>query len=86
MRRSLLFAPRRARQNRAVLIHLAIRGYWIGLIGLKSTFPDGIRDRDVIVFDFRPRAIIDQLDLLRPIYCSTTNYGHFGKPGLPWER
>ena len=37
-------------------------------------------------FDFRPRAIIDQLDLLRPIYRSTTNYGHFGKPSLPWER
>jgi S-adenosylmethionine synthetase len=36
-------------------------------------------------FDFRPRAIIDQLDLLRPIYRSTTNYGHFGRPGLPWE-
>ena len=37
-------------------------------------------------FDFRPRAIIDTLDLLRPIYRSTTNYGHFGRPGLPWER
>ena len=36
-------------------------------------------------FDFRPRAIIDRLDLLRPIYRSTTNYGHFGKAGLPWE-
>jgi S-adenosylmethionine synthetase len=36
-------------------------------------------------FDFRPRAIIDKLDLLRPIYRSTTNYGHFGRPGLPWE-
>ena len=36
-------------------------------------------------FDFRPRAIIDQFDLLRPIYRSTTNYGHFGRPGLPWE-
>ncbi|HET8653919.1 MAG TPA: methionine adenosyltransferase [Longimicrobiaceae bacterium] len=36
-------------------------------------------------FDFRPRAIIEQLDLLRPIYRSTTNYGHFGRPGLPWE-
>ena len=36
-------------------------------------------------FDFRPRAIIEQLDLLRPIYRETTNYGHFGKPGLPWE-
>ncbi|MFN2567627.1 MAG: methionine adenosyltransferase [Gemmatimonadaceae bacterium] len=36
-------------------------------------------------FDFRPRAIIEQLDLLRPIYRQTTNYGHFGKPGLSWE-
>ena len=32
-------------------------------------------------FDFRPRAIIDKLNLLRPIYRSTTNYGHFGRPG-----
>jgi S-adenosylmethionine synthetase len=36
-------------------------------------------------FDFRPRAIIDKLDLLRPIYRQSTNYGHFGRPGLPWE-
>ena len=36
-------------------------------------------------FDFRPRAIIEQLDLLRPIYRGTTNYGHFGKAELPWE-
>jgi S-adenosylmethionine synthetase len=36
-------------------------------------------------FDFRPRAIIEQLNLLRPIYRSTTNYGHFGRTGLPWE-
>jgi S-adenosylmethionine synthetase len=35
--------------------------------------------------DFRPAAIIETLDLLRPIYRSTTNYGHFGKAGLPWE-
>jgi S-adenosylmethionine synthetase len=36
-------------------------------------------------FDFRPAAIIERLDLLRPIYRRTTNYGHFGRPGLPWE-
>jgi S-adenosylmethionine synthetase len=36
-------------------------------------------------FDFRPAAIIERLQLLRPIYRSTTNYGHFGKPNLPWE-
>jgi S-adenosylmethionine synthetase len=36
-------------------------------------------------FDFRPRAIIETLGLLSPIYRQTTNYGHFGKAGLPWE-
>jgi len=35
--------------------------------------------------DFRPAAIIDRFKLLRPIYRMTTNYGHFGKTGLPWE-
>jgi S-adenosylmethionine synthetase len=36
-------------------------------------------------FDFRPSNIIRTLGLLRPIYRQTTNYGHFGRPGLPWE-
>ena len=35
--------------------------------------------------DFRPAAMIERLNLLRPIYRQTTNYGHFGKSGLPWE-
>jgi S-adenosylmethionine synthetase len=39
----------------------------------------------VKTFDFRPAAIIERLNLLRPIYRKTTNYGHFGKPELPWE-
>ena len=39
------------------------------------------------VFSFKPAAIIRQLDLLRPIYSKTTNYGHFGKndPDITWE-
>jgi S-adenosylmethionine synthetase len=37
-------------------------------------------------FDFRPAAIIERLELRRPIYRDTTNYGHFGKPELPWEK
>jgi len=37
------------------------------------------------VFSFKPADIVAQLDLLRPIYRQTTNYGHFGKKGLPWE-
>jgi len=39
----------------------------------------------VRTFDFRPAAMIERLNLLRPIYRQTTNYGHFGKPDLPWE-
>lgn len=38
-------------------------------------------------FDFRPKSIIDQLDLFRPIYSQTSTYGHFGRSdiNLPWE-
>ncbi len=36
--------------------------------------------------DPRPAAIIDQFQLRRPIYHATTQYGHFGKPDLPWEQ
>ena len=40
------------------------------------------------VFSFKPADIVKQLNLLRPIYSKTTNYGHFGKndPDLTWER
>ena len=39
-------------------------------------------------FDLRPKAIVQQLDLLRPIYRNTAAYGHFGRtgPGFAWER
>ena len=39
-------------------------------------------------FDMRPRAIIEQLDLLRPIYRQTAAYGHFGRelPDFTWEK
>ena len=37
------------------------------------------------VVDLTPKGIIDRFDLFRPIYSSTTNYGHFGKKDLPWE-
>ncbi|MBO5773580.1 MAG: methionine adenosyltransferase, partial [Clostridia bacterium] len=38
------------------------------------------------IFDFRPYSIINNLGLKNPIYASTTNYGHFGKDYLPWEK
>jgi S-adenosylmethionine synthetase len=39
-------------------------------------------------FSFKPADIIAQLNLLRPIYSLTTNYGHFGKnhPDITWEK
>ena len=39
-------------------------------------------------FDLRPKAIIQHLDLLRPIYTATASYGHFGRPEpeFTWEK
>jgi len=37
------------------------------------------------MFDFRPAAIIRDLDLRRPLYRETAAYGHFGRKGFPWE-
>ena len=36
--------------------------------------------------DLTPMGIIKRFDLFRPIYTTTTNYGHFGKSDLPWEK
>jgi S-adenosylmethionine synthetase len=47
-----------------------------------------IQDAIGQVFDLRPRAIVDALQLLRPIYSQLTNYGHFGRDldVMTWER
>ena len=68
-------------------------GYAIGKARPVSLFADTFGtgdDKRVLdavkrVFDFRPAAIIEKLGLRKPIYKSTTNYGHFGRAGLPWE-
>lgn len=59
-----------------------------------ETFGTGKVDDDRLVdlikqhFDLRPRAIIEDLDLMRPIYRQVSAYGHFGRPDLdlPWEK
>lgn len=68
-------------------------GYAIGRAEPVSVRVDtfGTGDADaaaefVKTFSFTPNAIIETLDLRRPIYRETTNYGHFGKPSLPWEQ
>lgn len=44
-----------------------------------------IERRILANFDLRPKGIIQELDLLRPIYRKTSNYGHFGRDGFSWE-
>jgi len=58
-----------------------------------GTAADGITDEQIEravreVFSFKPANIVKQLNLLRPIYSKTTNYGHFGKndPAITWEK
>ena len=59
-----------------------------------DTFGTGVYDDEIIaqaakeVFDLRPAAIIDKLDLRRPIYSATSNYGHFGRENesFTWEK
>jgi S-adenosylmethionine synthetase len=100
--RSAAYAMRWVAKN-AVAAGLAHRlevqvAYAIGKaspVGLYvESFGTGVVDDSVIaraireVFDLRPKAIIDDLDLLRPIYAQTAAYGHFGRelPDFTWER
>ena len=53
---------------------------------LLGTSDEEITEAVRAVFSFKPADIVSQLNLLRPIYRQTTNYGHFGKSGLPWEQ
>ena len=56
-----------------------------------NTFGTGTKKEEELVklinekFDLTPDGIIKYLNLKQPIYSRTTNYGHFGKSGLPWE-
>lgn len=57
-----------------------------------DTFGTGkLSDTEIVkkinnTFNLTPRGIIETLDLRKPIYKKTTNYGHFGKKDLPWEK
>jgi S-adenosylmethionine synthetase len=53
--------------------------------GTEQVDPEKLRSALWDVFDFRPAAIIRDLDLARPIYRETAAYGHFGRKEFPWE-
>ncbi len=57
----------------------------VDTFGTESIDPDTITDAVWDAFDFRPAAIIRDLDLRRPIYEDTAAYGHFGRKEFPWE-
>lgn len=59
----------------------------IETFGTAKIDEDKIRDITAQLFDFRPLAIINHLDLRRPIYKQTAAFGHFGRTDidLPWE-
>jgi S-adenosylmethionine synthetase len=60
----------------------------VDTFGTGTTSDDAILAAILKVFSFKPADIVKQLNLLRPIYSKSTNYGHFGKsdPDLTWER
>jgi S-adenosylmethionine synthetase len=57
----------------------------IDTFGTEQADPDEILEAIQELFDFRPAAIIRDLDLRRPIYRETAAYGHFGRKGFSWE-
>lgn len=65
-------------------------GLYVETFGTETVPVESIQRAITAVFDLRPGAIVDQLDLLRPIYRRTAAYGHFGRTdgdgGFTWER
>jgi len=68
-------------------------GLYVETFGTETVSADKIQNAITKVFDLRPAAIIEDLDLLRPIYTPTAAYGHFGRTSAPgienaftWER
>jgi S-adenosylmethionine synthetase len=62
-------------------------GLYVETFGTGRVSDDTIVDAINDVFDLRPKALIEALDLLRPIYSKTATYGHFGRelPEFTWE-
>ena len=63
-------------------------GIYLETFGTEKVATNAIENAIRQIFDLRPRAIVEQLDLLRPIYAKTAAYGHFGRelPEFSWEK
>ncbi|MEN9992946.1 MAG: methionine adenosyltransferase [Actinomycetota bacterium] len=63
-------------------------GLYVETFGTEKYSLSAITKAVLSVYDLRPKAIINELDLLRPIYAQTASYGHFGRelPDFTWEK
>ncbi len=61
-------------------------GMYIDSFGTAVMSDDALSRLVSTMFDARPAAIIDQLQLRKPIYAATSSYGHFGRSEFPWEK
>jgi S-adenosylmethionine synthetase len=63
-------------------------GVYLETFGTEKVDTSSIEKAIKDIFDLRPRAIVESLDLLRPIYSKTAAYGHFGRelPEFTWEK
>ena len=59
---------------------------WINTFGTNTIEEEKILELVKEKFDLTPNGIIEYLDLKKPIYSKTTNYGHFGKEEMTWEK
>ncbi len=73
---TVVYAP-----GRAEPVHLEASGVSEKSRGSKMDFTALVKG----AFDFRPEAIVERLNLRRPIYRQTAAYGQFGRVGFPWE-
>lgn len=60
-------------------------GLYVDTFGTSAISDEVLAEAILEVFDLRPRAIIRDLDLLKPIYSRTASGGHFGREGFTWE-
>jgi S-adenosylmethionine synthetase len=61
-------------------------GIYIDTFGTNKYAEEDILRAIEKVFDFRPKAIIDHLELRKPVFLNTAAYGHFGRPEFRWEK
>ena len=59
---------------------------YVDTFGTATIPEEKISEKILNTFNLTPRGIVNALGLRKPIYTQTTNYGHFGKAGLPWEQ